>query len=71
MVGIHDHFRPPTAFNIQHHARLGVLNVECHLHKQDHLYNREHNVAAYAAVLDTPTVSTLVYSLHLFLYNQQ
>ena len=59
VIGKHDHFRPLTALEIQHHARMRVLNVECHLYKQDRLYSREQNVAAYASVLKTQTVSTL------------
>jgi hypothetical protein len=29
------------------------LNVECHLHKQDRLYSKGQNVAAYARVSET------------------
>ena len=47
--------RPHFSLDIHHHARLHLLNVECHLHKQDLLYSRKQNMAAHAGVLKTQT----------------
>jgi len=58
MVSKHDHlwlFTLLTCLDIQHQFRLRVLNVEWHLHKQDRLYSREQNEAAYAGVPKTQT----------------
>ena len=49
-IRMHDHFWPLSILDVQHHARLRVLNVEWLIHKQDHLYSWEQNVAAYAGV---------------------
>jgi len=50
MIRIHDDVRSCSSLAIQHQARLRVLNVEWPLHKQELLYSREQNVAAYAGV---------------------
>jgi hypothetical protein len=51
------HFRPRSFLDIQHKARRCTLNVEKRLHKQDRLYSREQNVAAYANIVRVRTAT--------------
>ena len=62
MIIIHGH---RSIRDFQHHARPRVLYVGCHLHKQDRLYSKGENVAAYASVPKTQTRSPCFWNVSI------